>query len=367
MLALGESGRFEFKSDVKSVDPKLLAALANWVALDPERDVAHLLVGVRESTDADSGLVQGVPCGLPNGLDKAVSRIQDVASHTRPIPVDAFVIEEAVQGPTPFVRVEIRPTMPPHYDDEGRRQTRQGRSTRALTDEELLRVYLDREAGSFGVRFRQTTDDIRAALGEVGTQMDEIADAIEHAIANPLQELTETAGLAASAASSAEGAAESASYDVQQVERLVQDLQDLVEDLHDQSPDSLAVRVAQKRRVVWWYFMSDTWNRTSPRANRLAQTVHRLLSGDISIDDSRNSWELAVWTAALTDRSGQRRGIGTLTWWDETAKEAKEFLEKPVYAGPNLPDLRGALQTDRTMAIEDPSSDVNRFLRLLDL
>jgi hypothetical protein len=41
ILALGESGRYEFKRDVDVVTPKLLAALANWVALDPARDVAR--------------------------------------------------------------------------------------------------------------------------------------------------------------------------------------------------------------------------------------------------------------------------------------------------------------------------------------
>lgn len=63
MLALGESGRYEFKRDVDAVTVGLLAALANWVAADPARDVAHLLVGVDEVEDATTGLVAGVPLG----------------------------------------------------------------------------------------------------------------------------------------------------------------------------------------------------------------------------------------------------------------------------------------------------------------
>ena len=86
ILALGESDRYEFKRDVDVVTPRLLAALANWVSLEPSRDAAHLLVGVDEVEDKDTGLVLGVPFGLPKGLDKAVARIQDMASKTRPIP-----------------------------------------------------------------------------------------------------------------------------------------------------------------------------------------------------------------------------------------------------------------------------------------
>lgn len=96
MLALGESGRYEFKRDVEVVTAGLLSALANWVAVDSARDVVHLLVGVDEVEDKDTGLVCGKPYGLPKGLDKAVSRIQDIASKTRPIPVDVFIVEEGV-------------------------------------------------------------------------------------------------------------------------------------------------------------------------------------------------------------------------------------------------------------------------------
>lgn len=83
MLALGESGRYEFKRDAEAVSPKVLSTLANWVALDPTREVAHLLVGVDEVEDAETGLVCGIPCGLPKGLDRAVARLQDIATKTR--------------------------------------------------------------------------------------------------------------------------------------------------------------------------------------------------------------------------------------------------------------------------------------------
>jgi len=387
MLALGESGRYEFKSAVNSVTSSLFATLANWVALDPEREVAHLLVGVNERTDEATGLVYGEPCGLPKGLDRAVERIQNVASETRPIPVDIFIIEEAVKEAIPFVRVEVRPTMPPHFDGEGRRQTRIGRSTRALTDDELLRIYLDREAGSFAARFRQTADELHSAVGTLGTQVDQIAGAIEQNIARPIGELTnivvkataaassaaeaateaeDAASSAASAASSAEGTADSVGHDVQRVERLVNDLFDAVEDMRDDTPQSLAARVADQRRIVWWNFTVDTWERHSDRAERLASDLNELLTADIALDDARNTWELQVWQELLTDRRAQRGEKGTLKWWQACVDKVNRYLDAPGYLAPELPDLRAELRADLNKVLHDDSSATNRFRRLLE-
>lgn len=361
MLALGESGRYEFKRDAEAVSPKVLAALANWVALDPAREVAHLLVGVDEKEDAETGLVYGVPYGLPKGLDRAVARLQDMASKTRPIPVDVFIIEEAVSEGVPFLRLEVRPTMPPHFDDEGRRQTRQGRSTRALTDDELLRIYLDREAGSFAARFRHTAAELRDAVGAVGTQVDQIADAIDRNIAQPLEELTDTAGMAASAARDAEATASTVGYDVTNVEQLVRDLQRVVEELQDDSLESLAARVAQIRRNVWWAFTVDTWERSSARAEHLSRRLHDLLAIGISLDIARNSWDLRVWEDLLSDRKVQRGSKGTLKWWAAAIAEVDEFLANPIYQAPDLPDLRTELRADLDKALDDPKSLTNQF------
>lgn len=372
ILALGESDRYEFKRDADVVTPKLLAALANWVALDPGRDVAHLLIGVEEIEDRNTGLVHGRPCGLPKGLDKAVARIQDMASKTRPIPVDVFIIEEGVSETTPFLRIELRPTMPPHFDDEGRRQTRQGRSTRALTDDELLRIYLDREAGSFATRFRQTTTELQSAVGAVDSQVDQIAEGIEKNIAQPIQHLTATtqeagdaASSAASAADSATSSADTAAYEVEHVQRLVRDLQEVVEELHDNSPQNLAYRVIQCRRKVWWNFTVDTLRHTSARAGRLADRLRELLASDISLDSARNSWELAIWQDVLNDRKSQRGKRGTQKWWDASIKEVVNFTKSPAYAAPDLPDLRAAIQADIDTEVDDPDSATNQFHALL--
>jgi DNA-binding ferritin-like protein len=373
ILALGETGRYEFKRDIESVTPKLLAALANQVALNPDLALAYLLVGVDEIEDRETGLVYGKPYGLPKGLDKAVARIQDVASRTRPIPVDVSIVEEAVSEATPFVRVEIRPTMPPHFDDEGRRQTRMGRSTRAITDEELLRVYLDREAGSFAARFRQTTTDLQSAVGAVGNQVDQIAEGIERHIAEPIARMTATATeaadaahLAASAADSANSAADTASYELEHVQRLVRDLHEVVNDLDDESHQNLVHRVVQARRKVWWNFTVDTFEHNSARAEKLANQLREILAQDVSVDPARNNWELAVWHDLLGDRRGQRRSRGTQRWWGEAIAKVQGFLKSPAYAAPDLPNLRAAIQADIDSEVDDPESLTNRFRALLD-
>lgn len=368
MLALGESGRYEFKRDVDAVTAGLLSALANWVAADPTRDVAHLLVGVDEVEDKSTGLVSGVPYGLPKGLDKAVARIQDVASKTRPIPVEVFIVEEGVSLPTPFIRVEVRPTMPPHFDDQGRRQTRQGRSTRALTDDELLRIYLDREAGSFAVRFRQTSQELQSAVGAVGSQVDQIAEAIEKRIAEPIDQLIGTTAEAADAARSASSSADSAAasadsvdYEVGHVQRLVHELQEVVEDLQDDSLQNLAYRVIRLRRQVWWNFTVDTWEHASKRADDLERRLRDLLATDVSLDAARNSWELRVWHDLLNDRKTQRGERGTQNWWHAAIGEVVSFMDQPAYAAPQLPDLRRALKADLDRELDDPESMTNQF------
>lgn len=373
MLSLGESGRFEFKREADAVSVKLLSTLANWVALSPGREAAHLLVGVDEVEDKATGLVRGVPFGLPRGLDRAVSRIQDLASKTRPVPVDTFIVEENVSTDTPFVRVEIRPTMAPHFDDEGRRQTRQGRSTRALTDDELLRIYLDREAGTFAARSRQTSEELRSAVGTIGGQVDDIAVAIEASIAEPIRSLARTAEAAADAAASAKSSADSASasamnaeFETDNVRQLVEDLQDVVEEIRDDTPESAAFALTKLRRRVWWNFVVDTFEHTSSLSNRLEGRLHTVLSNDISIDTVQSQWEIGLWEDVLERRASQPRQRGTQKWWHSTIQEIEGYVTSPSYASPELPALRNALRTDLDHELDDPQSLSRRFMELIE-
>lgn len=153
---------------------------------------------------------------------------------------------------------------------------------------------------------------------------------------------------------------------MQRVERLVNDLFDAVEDMRDDTPQSLAARVADQRRIVWWNFTVDTWERHSDRAERLASDLNELLTADIALDDARNTWELQVWQELLTDRRAQRGEKGTLKWWQACVDKVNRYLDAPGYLAPELPDLRAELRADLNKALHDDSSATNRFRRLLE-
>ena len=153
---------------------------------------------------------------------------------------------------------------------------------------------------------------------------------------------------------------------MEHVQRLVRDLQEVVEELQDDSLQNLAYRVIRLRRKVWWDFTVDTWKHTSARSDRLESRLRELLGNDVSLDAARNSWELRVWQDLLKDRKAQRGERGTQTWWDAALKDVVSFMENPAYAGPELPELRGALKADLDHELNDQESVTNQFSGLLE-
>jgi hypothetical protein len=96
---------------------------------------------------------------------------------TRPSPVRVEVFEENVSS-KPILRVEITPTLPPHFDRRGRRATRQHSTTRAMSDEEILKLLQARERRRFaGVaeetanlmmgNFRVVTNEVLELLSQI--------------------------------------------------------------------------------------------------------------------------------------------------------------------------------------------------------
>jgi exonuclease VII large subunit len=184
--------------------------------------------------------------------------------------------------------------------------------------------------------------------------------------------LTETtvdaADAAASASSSADSAAasaDSAQYEVEHVQRLIRDLQEVVEELQSDLLQNLAYRVIRLRRKVWWSFTVDTFEHASKRADNLERQLRELLTGEVSLDAARNSWELRVWQDLLKDRRKQHGERGTQKWWYTAIREVVSFLERPAYAAPDLPDLRSALKADLDHEVDDPESVTNQFSALV--
>ena len=174
LSAEGESGRFEFKRNAESVKSSVLVAAANWVALSPQtRDKVTLLVGVDEERSAINYRARdGQGRGDSGDLHRHIEKIQNNCRDTFPVPVGLRIIEEGVATTTPFLRLEIWPTFPPHFDSGGRRIVRNNASTRPLVDEELLNLYLDREGEKFEQRFGRTALHLLETLENVSMGVD---------------------------------------------------------------------------------------------------------------------------------------------------------------------------------------------------
>lgn len=327
----GESGRFEFKQTAKAVRPEVLCAAANWVAQDRStRDKVTLLVGVEEVQDAATGLVTGrvVPGGIK--LQQSVETIQNLVRETRPVPVDVRIIEEGAATPTPFLRLEIRPTSPPHYDAEGRRQTRNNASTRPLTGEELLDIYLDREAEKFEQRFQQTASEVLDGLAQVSRGVDELLDDL---------------GYAGSAASEAVDEAQNSKFVAERIERSLEALHDQVEENASHTPIRLFFRLGDKRRDVWRAFANDAAKRPTKITDALIERLTRQL--DLPIDG--NAWlenlaELGFWDDVLDQRGEQQ----TMTWWKREIVAREQFTFPTVWPlDEEVRELRNAIARSR--------------------
>lgn len=311
----GESGRFEFKSDSKAVSASVLVAAANWVALEPTRDQVTILVGVEEVRNEETGLTTGRPVRMSgNDLSTHVRRIQDVAATTRPVPVDLRIIEEGAKTRTPFLRVEVRPTFPPHFDGTGRRVTRNGASTRALEDEELLDIYLDREARQFESRFQTTAqltikaiDAIHDGLGSISATLERLPDLIDGAEA---------------AAYAAGSEAEDTQRDIRDVLMHLGDLERNLASRLNRTPDSVFFRLRHARGRVWRCFNVDRTLKPSKTAERLAPRLLAHLNEPIELDAyMRNLARIQHWEAALK----ARKRPASMRWWNGQLKESVQI------------------------------------------
>jgi len=310
----GESGRFEFKETSKAVDASVLVAAANWVALEPSRSHVTILAGVAEVVDAETGLTTGKPVGLA-GNDMAVHarRIQDYARATLPVPVNVRLIEEGVATSTAFLRIEVRPTFPPHFAGSGRRITRDGASHRPLMDEELLSIYLDRETGQFEARFEGTARRTVEAVESIHQGLGGIAGELER-----LPELID----------GAESAAYLAGSEVDDARRAIGDLEMRFDALEaklarhlNRTPLNVFLRFRQMRRCVWRAFAIDRYVNPSKAAEKLAPRLLAQLNAPIEIDDLLfNLLSLQVWEAALVERHDKR--AASMRWWQSQLKEA---------------------------------------------
>lgn len=311
----GESGRFEFKQTSDAVKSDVLVAAANWAALSADRDSVTLLVGVEELTDENTGLTTGRIKGLPGALAKHVELVNNRAKSTFPVPVAVTIIEENVASKKPFLRVVVRPTAAPHFDGSGRRITRAGASTRRLEDQELLDMYLDREAVQFRTRF----------------------EAIAGGLEDRLEMVAQVAGAAVEAAErmpglidGAEAAASMAGYEAEDTKREVELLRREVSDLHqvmlrrfNQSPAEVYRRLRHERLRVWMAFCIDRVQRPSKAADKVMTQLQTFLETPFAVDDVvRNRTELKAWRNAMKVENVP----APAAWWRRTLQDIEDTV-----------------------------------------
>ncbi|SKD91849.1 Uncharacterised protein [Mycobacteroides abscessus subsp. abscessus] len=321
----GESGRFEFKQTAKAVRPEVLCAAANWVALQRgEVTDVTLLVGIEEVKDSETGLVTGRVLGVSD-LERAVETIQHSVRETRPVPVSVTIIEEGVGTPKPFLRLKIRPTFAPHFDAEGRRQTRNNASTRPLTDEELLDIYLDREAAKFEQRFSQTADRVTSQLGDIEFAIEHTTGELSE-ISNGVDQLSENFGQVHETAWKAADEAEESRSVAERLESALEDLERHLLGQHDDSPPGLFFRLMDTRWGVWEAFSENAAYRPTRTTDQLASRLKKLLETPLQPDAwFRNMSEIDFWRDVL-----RRRDLNwTMTAWSREIARAENASYDP--------------------------------------
>lgn len=311
----GESGRFEFKRNADAVSTDVLIVAANTVVLD-RVPAGHItvLVGVDEEEDSITGLVTGKVVGVDN-LERARGLVTARARSTLPVPVRATIIEENTATSRPFLRVHVAPTRAPHYTQDGKRVTRQGASTRAITDEELVDLHLEREAEAFERRFTDVARGLEESLLEVARfvsrnfdglsrnldrqllQIDSMVNDLGSQISERLQRVDVLSATAADAAEEGMGIIETVEMNVNELptRQEIEDAFRAVFDRMDETRDGALRRLIETRQQVWQLF--SRW--IAGESTQASDDVGRRLADFLSAVP-----DLADWDANLRELRG---------------------------------------------------------------
>lgn len=165
LLSLPEGLNVDFKREVQAVRSADLVAFANTAR------GGTLLIGIDEYT-ADTGVQRGrvVGCDVD---DKA--RLTLVNKSTGCIPnVELQIFTENLATSRPILRVEIPPGIhKPYCTQRGEYAIRTDGRNRALLPEELLAIFMEREAEQFLSRFRHAVHQLELQLGGVSHALSE--------------------------------------------------------------------------------------------------------------------------------------------------------------------------------------------------
>jgi hypothetical protein len=324
-----EAPLVEFKRIADGVGDELIAALANAAALRGA-DEAVLLIGVDEATRSkgqDAAQVVGLPS---DKLTRIKKQIMSALGNVQPARPEVDLIEENRGTVKPILRLRIRPTSPPHYDQKGRRAVRIGEQMKAMNDEEMLALLDARYSGRYAEIARSVLGESTEVQRRVFEDLERAADARAHEQAENLdqrhydteREIRWTVEAAVS---------EAALELTDAINSLEQGLEELPDRILGQIPDTAEdiAHTLGRTREMAALRIAMRWDSLSESTLEKARVV--LATGIDLWDYLKNAEELVAWRTALV----------------ESPEAREDDLERRLSAA-----LDRLAQTDTTMKVD---------------
>lgn len=165
----------EFKRNTKGVKSNSLVAFAN------SNSVGSILIGVDEKP-SNKSLESGVICGCPI-TDSERLKIQNMAADCNP-PIPLDIITENTNK-IPFFRIEIPSGKnKPYCTKGGEYKIREDGRSRALHQDELLAIFMNKEGEKFLSQFKKSVSDledkVKSMNSTIKSEIDNLFSGIEN-------------------------------------------------------------------------------------------------------------------------------------------------------------------------------------------
>lgn len=173
LLTSGETKDVDYKENVRGLHADDLVAFANSTA------GGAILIGVRESK-SPTGKQKGEPIGHPI-TDEARLQIMSKALSCSP-PINIEIIAENLAH-KPFYRIEVPGSgRRPYSTSSGTYKIREYGRNNPLLPEQLLAIFLEREADEFRNRFAAATEALESRMSDTLALVSQIEDIVSRKI-----------------------------------------------------------------------------------------------------------------------------------------------------------------------------------------
>ena len=183
LLLAGESERADFKRAPDGVSADDLVSFANTEA------GGNILIGIEEIADP-AGAQRGQVVGCDIG-DQTILQILNKATNC--IPPLAVEIHIENLSAKPILRIEVPSSENrPHCTPKGVYCRRDGSRIRALHPPELLKIFLDKEAGAFASRFESAAQNISKSISALDFSLTATVNSIKNTLGSTESLLDDT-------------------------------------------------------------------------------------------------------------------------------------------------------------------------------